>query len=194
MDGAESGARLSDLRHLPKMKAHAALAIWLCLLAPSPSRANGPSAAPEFSDYPISVYNGALHIPSYFTLDSSGVWRDDLGKEVAPVQVNFAGKYYLGLHSCGSECRYFTLSDLSTGRESKALDMFSAADGKPPRTRDGRGYVTELIVHPNSTMLLARYQIDGSADHPSECRERVFVLSHDGNEAKPVTPTAAGCK
>lgn len=98
-------------------------------------------------DYPVSVYAGALHIPSYYTQDSSGAWRDDMGKEVARVRVNFAGKYYLGLH----------------------------------------------MARPDSSLLVARYRIDGSADRPSECRERVFVLSDDGSKVRPITRTAAGC-
>jgi hypothetical protein len=82
----------------------------------------------QFSDYPIAVYAGTLHIPNYY-VNSGDVWRDDMGKEVAPPNVNFAGKYYIGLHSCGTQCRYFTLSDLTTGNESRALDMFSGNGG-----------------------------------------------------------------
>ncbi|WP_205417378.1 hypothetical protein [Trinickia diaoshuihuensis] len=117
-----------------------------------------------------------------------------MGKEVAPVRINFAGRYYMGLHSCGTQCRYFTLSDLSTGQDSNAFDMFSAADGKRATTRDGRSYVTELVVHPNSTMVIARYHIDSSAARPSECRERVFVLADDGMQVNPITATVEGCE
>ncbi|MGG1944545.1 hypothetical protein AB1286_07025 [Trinickia sp. NRRL B-1857] len=149
---------------------------------------------PKFSDYPVPVYTGALHVVSYYAHDSDGVWRDDMGKQVAPVRINFAGRYYLGVHSCGAECRYFTLSDLSTGRDSKALDMFSTAEGEPLRTRDGRAYVTELAGRSDSAILVARYHIDGSADLVSECRERVFLLSDDGRRVRPITPTRVECQ
>ena len=157
-------------------------------------RAEDHPSLPNFADHPAAPYAGSLRIPSYYVRDTSGLWRDDMGKQVAPVEINFAGKYYIGLHSCGTDCRYFTLSDLSSGRDSKALDMFSSDGREPTKTKDGRPYVTELIAHPESTMLIARYHIEPSADHPAECRERIFVLSDDGQSAMPVTGTMLGCR
>lgn len=180
--------------HSKMNRPHAVLAILLCLYIGSFARADDSTPVPKFSDYPVPVYAGALHIPPYYKQDSDGAWRDDLGKEVAPVCINFAGRYYLGVHSCGTECRYFTLSDLSTGRDSKALNMFSTTEGEPLRTRDGRTYVTELAGRPDSKTLVARYRIDGSADRPAECRERLFLLSEDGRGLRPITPTRAECR
>jgi hypothetical protein len=151
-------------------------------------------SSPKFADYPAAAYTGSLHIPSYYVREAGGLWRDDMGKQVAPVAISFAGKYYIGLHSCGTGCRYFTLSDLSNGRDSKALDMFSSDGGEPTKTRDGRTYVTELIAHPESTMLIARYYIEPSAFHSAECRERIFVLRDDGQSATPITGTMLGCR
>ena len=158
------------------------------------SRAEDRPSTRNFADYPAAAYTGSLRIPSYYVRDAGGVWRDDMGKQVAPVAINFAGRYYIGLHSCGTGCRYFTLSDLSNGRDSKALDMFSSHGGEPTRTKDGRSYVTELIAHPESTMLVARYHIDGSAAHTPECRERIFVLTDDGQNVAPITGTIQGCR
>jgi hypothetical protein len=160
----------------------------------SSSRAEAHPSSPSFAAYPAVAYTGSLCIPSYYVREAGGLWRDDMGKQVAPVEINFAGRYYIGLHSCGTGCRYFTLSDLSSGRDSKALDMFSSEGGEPTRTKDGRTYVTELIAHPESTMLIARYHIEPSADHPAECRERLFVLSDDGQSATPITGTMLGCR
>jgi hypothetical protein len=72
--------------------------------------------------------------------------------------------------------------------------MFSSEGGEPTRTKDGRTYVTELIARRESTMLVARYHIEPSADHPAECRERMFVLSDDGQSATPITGTMLGCR
>jgi hypothetical protein len=150
-------------------------------------------AAPKFSDYPSPIYNGNIHIPSYY-VKSGDTWRDDMGKEVSPPRVNFAGKYYIGLHSCGTECRYYTLSDLATGKDSKALDMFSSDGEKPQKTSDGRNYVTELLSHPDSRLVIAQYHIEQIPGKPGECRERMFVLSDDGEKVAPVTKTLDGCQ
>lgn len=177
-----------------KAKQTALAAVLSCFaIAVAPADAADPLATPKFDDHPAVAYTGPLHTPSYYTRDSEGIWRDDMGKAVAPVAINFAGKYYIGLHSCGTECRYFTLSDLSSGRDSKALDMFSSADGEPARTRDGRPYLTDVIAHRDSTMIVARYHIDRSAGRPPECRQRVFVLSGDGDKVIPITGTTEGC-
>ncbi|HTH73140.1 MAG TPA: hypothetical protein VL635_01925 [Trinickia sp.] len=159
----------------------------------APTQAADHLPLPKFEDHAAVAYTGPLHIPSYYTRDSEGIWRDDMGKAVAPVAINFAGKYYIGLHSCGTECRYFTLSDLSNGRDSKALDMFSSGDGEPAKTRDGRRYLTDVIAHRDSVMIVARYYIDRSAGRPPECRQRVFVLSGDGDKVIPITGTTEGC-
>jgi hypothetical protein len=170
---------------------HHILAIFLYLAAASLAEAD--ALSPDFADHPAAAYTGSLRIPTYYVRDASGLWRDDMGKQVAPVGINFGGRYYIGLHSCGTGCRYFTLSDLSNGRDSKTLDMFSSDGGEPTRTKDGRSYITELVARPESTMLVARYHIDGSAAHPPECRERIFVLSDDGQHATPITGTMQGC-
>ena len=154
--------------------------------------AAGDAAAPKFSDYPTTIYSGSLRIPSYY-VNSDGMWRDDMGKTVAPPKVNLAGKYYVGLHSCGTECRYYTLSDLTTGIDSKALDIFSSDGVKPQKISDGRAYVTELISHPESKLVIAQYHIDPTAEKPAECREKMFLLSDDGQKVSPLTKTLGSC-
>lgn len=151
------------------------------------------TVTPKFSDFPAGVYGGKLHIPSYY-VKSDDMWRDDMGKTVAPPKVNFAGKYYIGVHSCGTECRYYTMSDLTTGNDSKALDMFSSDGEKPQKTSDGRTYVTELLSRPDSKMVVAQYHIDPSASKPEECRERIFLLSDDEKKVTPITATIPSCQ
>ncbi|WP_224005267.1 hypothetical protein [Paraburkholderia tropica] len=166
---------------------------YFIVISASPVFAADDAGVPKFSDYPSVVYTGRLHIPSYY-VKSDGIWRDDMGKAVSPPRVNFAGKYYIGLHSCGTECRYYTLSDLDTGNDSKALDMFSSDGAEPTKTSDGRTYVTDLISRPDSRLVIAQYQIDETAGRPAECRERMFLLSDDGEKASPVTKTLNGCQ
>lgn len=107
-----------------------------------------------FSDPAITkaVYKNIL--PKGYTF-ADGIWRDDQGKTIEKPNVNFAGKYWVGLHSCGAECRYYSMLDLSTGTESRALDMFSTTE-PPSRTRNGNLYVTNLVTHAKSNRLVAR--------------------------------------
>ncbi|MGF6968976.1 hypothetical protein OKW43_006004 [Paraburkholderia sp. WC7.3g] len=147
---------------------------------------------PNFSDYSVDVYHGTLKIPNYYK-KVDGAWRDDWGKMVSPIGINFAGKYYIGTHSCGGGCRYYTLSNLVSGSESNALDMFSNDERRSQKTSDGRNYVTSLVSQPNSKMLVAQYHIDRSAISEEECRERIFYLSDDGKEVRPITKTVNFC-
>ncbi|SEI61109.1 hypothetical protein [Paraburkholderia diazotrophica] len=148
---------------------------------------------PNFSDYPVEVYNGHLKVPNYYK-KTDGEWRDDMGKLTAPPEINFAGKYYIGSHSCGAGCRYYTLSDLASGSESNALDMFSNDERHSPKTFDGRSYVTSLVSRPDSKMLVAQYHIEQGATSKEECRERIFLLSDEGKKAKPITKTINHCE
>jgi len=106
--------------------------LLLCLLA---GAAFAQQALPRFEDYQVPVYHGATRPPKW-ARHIDGVWRDNLNKLVEPPQVNFAGKYCIAVHSCGTGCRYYTLTDLSSGRDLKVLDRFAAAE-PPPKTRDG---------------------------------------------------------
>lgn len=148
---------------------------------------------PKFSDFPVPLYVGAKHIPKYYKR-TGDTWTDDEGKQVGSPTVNFAGRYHVGLHSCGAECRYYTLSDLATGRDSNALDGFWSRGDEPLKTKDGRAYLTDLISRPESAMIVAHYQIDESATAPAECRQRIFVLNKDGEAVTPITPTIHGCE
>lgn len=47
---------------------------------------------PQFEDYEVSVYTGAMHRPKWIRHVSGDGWRDNLGKLVEPPEVNFAGK------------------------------------------------------------------------------------------------------
>ena len=73
----------------------------------------------KFDKYKVKeVYKGEIKIPKSYKKDEEGLYRDELGKFVSNQQqfyVNFAGKYMIVTHSCGTSCYYRTVEDLSGG-------------------------------------------------------------------------------
>ena len=142
----------------------------------------------RFESYEVAIYKGAIHRPRWIRLVADNEWRDEAGKLVEPPEINFAGKYFVALHSCGTGCRYYTMTDLSSGRELNLLKDFGAAE-PPPTTREGYSYVTNLVTHANSKLLVAQFRV--SAQRGEECRERAFVL--EGEKITPITNTRRSC-
>jgi hypothetical protein len=116
---------------------NAAIAISLIFFSLTPSFSAQSSS--RFEDYEVPVYTGTIHRPKWIRHVSGDEWRDNLGKLVDPPEVNFAGKYFVVVHSCGTGCRYYTMTDLSSGRALDLLKDFGAAEPLP-RTRDGYPY------------------------------------------------------
>lgn len=145
-------------------------------------------SSPRFEDYEVPVYTGAIHRPKWIRRVSGDEWRDNLGKLVEPPEVNFAGKYFISVHSCGTGCRYYTITDLSSGRELNLLKDFGAAE-PPPTTREGYPYVTDLVTRANSKLLVAQYRFE--SPRGEECRERAFVFDED--KLTPITGTRRTC-
>ena len=143
--------------------------------------------AARFEDYEVAVYRGNIHAPKWIRCFADDEWRDELGKLVVPPEVNFAGRYFVAVHSCGTGCRYYTMTDLSSGRELDLLKDFAAAD-PPPTTRAGYPYITDLVTRANSKLLVAQFRLDLRGE---ECRERAFIL--DGEKITPVTNTRRSC-
>jgi hypothetical protein len=143
---------------------------------------------PRFEDYQVAIYQGTIHRPKWIRRISDSEWRDNLGKLVGPPEINFAGEYFVSVHSCGTGCRYYTMTDLASDRELDALKDFAAAE-PPPKTREGYAYVTDLVTRANRRMLIAQYQID--SPRVDECRERIFVF--EGAKVTPITGTRRTC-
>jgi hypothetical protein len=139
---------------------------------------------PRFKDYQVPLYKGAIHRPKWIRHVKGDEWRDDLNKLVDPPEVNFAGKYVVACHSCGTGCRYYTMTDLASGRELNLLKDFDAAE-PPPKTREGYPYITDLVTRAKSKLLIAQYQID--SPRGQECRERAFV--YNGHSLTPISST-----
>jgi hypothetical protein len=150
---------------------------------------SGSDVLPQFEDYGSPLYRGALHPPRWIHHDG-GEWRDDLDKLVGPPEVNFAGKYFLAVHSCGTGCRYYTLTDLSTGRDIPLPDELNTGD-PPPRTAEGQEYWIELFSRPDSRMLIEQDHID-LGQQKEGCRERVFLL--EGKKLRPLASIPRGCR
>lgn len=165
------------------MKSITLLLSFLCLTLEVTSQ-----TSPRFEDYEVEIYRGAIHKPKWIRRVANDEWRDELGKLVDPPEVNFAGKYFISVHSCGTGCRYYTMTDLSSGRELDLLKDFGAAE-PPPKTREGYPYVTELVTRPNSKLVVAQFRID--SPRGEECRERAFIL--EGGKITPVTNTRRSC-
>lgn len=155
--------------------------LFICVISVSAQAKSFPS----FEDYKVSVYTGKIHLPEWINYVGGNEWRDQLGKLVEPPNVNFAGKFFIATHSCGTGCRYYTLTDLSTGRESNALDIFATPEERP-KTKDGYEYSTLLYSLDNSKMLIAHYIID-LENGKSKCRQRDFLF--DKNKLKAISKT-----
>jgi len=108
-------------------------------------------------------------------------WRDKLGKLVEPPRINFAGKYFVAVHSGGTGCSYYTTTDLSSGQELDLLKDFGAAE-PPPKMREGYPYVTDLVTRAKSRLVVAQFHLD--SPRGNECRERAFIL--EGEKITPV--------
>ena len=161
-----------------------------CLLMVA-TTAQSEAIDPDFSNYSVEIYTGKFKIPDYYKKTDDG-WRDDMGKLVDNPHVNFAGKYFIGRHSCGTECVYYSLSDLATGKDYNSLNMFSSGGDTPTRTKDGRRYLTELRSVPGSRLLIAMYYISASSSHGEECKQKEFLLD-DSEKIVPVAKETTPC-
>lgn len=149
-------------------------------------------AIPEFSKYRADVYRGKFQIPS-FVIKDGAVWRDNHGKLIGQPAVNAGGRFYVARHSCGAECRYFTLSDLSSGRDSMALTEFSNNGIEPMRDALGRTVIVDLYTRPDSFLIQVKYYAEPKGDSRNICNERYYVLSKDGSRVRAITSMMRGC-
>jgi hypothetical protein len=160
------------------------LACAILVVCLTPLTAQKDSQVFQFSQFPIDVYLGHLKIPREFHKDRDGSWVDESGKGFFAPRVNFAGEYYLTAHSCGTCCRYYTLSNLRTGAEIDQIRMFDAGD-PTPTTKDGRTFVPILFFKPDSRLLIVQYELDLCTVPVKQrrCRQRYFILKDGRFEA-----------
>ena len=166
-----------------------ALLIMAILMVIQPVAAQ--TKLPQFSDYPVKVYRGKIYRPQWLYRGAGGEGRDSLNKLVDEPAVDFAGKYYVGTHSLGTGVRYYSLTDLSTGRELGALHRFATTE-PIPTLRDGREFLTIIYTRPNSRLIVAQYLIDYASTPTPECRERSFLFQN--GKVRPISKTIYRCR
>ncbi|MCU0237996.1 MAG: hypothetical protein MUC29_01025 [Pyrinomonadaceae bacterium] len=155
---------------------------------------------PQFSDFKVTVYKGKIKNPKWAKRISNEEWRDELGKfySSTPPQINFAGKYFITLHSCGTGCGYYNFTDLSTGKELGILGMFSYGD-EEKKTTDGFSYTPDLFYQKDSKLLIVHFMLEKDGKEKG-CRERAFVFDGkklvptDKGKMKPLTQNYTKCR
>jgi len=143
----------------------------------------------RFNKYKVPVYTGRIHPPKGIRHVIGNEWRDDLGNYVSAPYVNFAGKYHMSFDCGGPQCRYFTITDLSSGRTLNLLKGFQFTQPLPTGD-DGHLHLIQFVTQPDSKLLILQYYVEvGERD---ECRERAFVLK--GKKLRPISATRRGCR
>ena len=132
----------------------------------------------KFDKYKVKeVYKSEIKIPKSYKKDEEGLYRDELGKFVSNQQqfyVNFAGKYMIVTHSCGTSCYYRTVEDLSKGKtvNIEGMDKFDNTETRPLFKDSEIGGFAKLYTREDSDLLMARYINFESED----CKQEYFVL------------------
>ena len=132
----------------------------------------------EFDKHKVKeVYKGEIKIPNSYKKDEEGKYRDSAGKYVGNQQdfyINFAGKYMIITHSCGTSCYYRTVEDLSAGKSVK-VDGMSKFDNNLANFAVGNNFLagyTLLTTREDSTLMLVQY-LENETD---VCKQEYFVL------------------
>jgi len=132
----------------------------------------------KFDEYKVKeVYKGEIKIPNSYKKDEEGLYRDKFGKFVSNQQdfyVNFAGKYMIVTHSCGTSCYYRTVEDLSAGKTVKVdgMSKFDNTETRPLFKDSEMGGFAKLYTREDSDLLMARY-VNFDTDI---CKQEYFVL------------------
>jgi len=140
----------------------------------------------KFDKYKVKeVYKGEIKIPKSYKKDEEGLYRDELNKFVSNQQqfyVNFAGKYMIVTHSCGTSCYYRTVEDLSRGVTVK-IEGIEKFDNTEANFAVGSSSLTgfaKLYTREDSDLLMARY-VNFDTD---VCKQEYFVLKTPKNGKK----------
>lgn len=133
-----------------------------------------------FSKYEVSISNSPIKTPSGF-IKKENIWVDNLDKRINPPEINFAGEYYIALHSCGYECRYYTLHNLITGMDlTNKIDRFASTE-PDPNLAPNQVYFIKLYFKPNSSLLIARYykRLDIDKGDESNYKDCLYLFKND---------------
>ena len=163
------------------MKVVYAVIVVISLVSVSNSQSR--SRLPRFEQYKTKVHSGKIRHPKWMSFENGNA-RDEQGKLTDRAHINFAGKYFISAHSCGTECRYYTMTDLSNGRDSGLPSIFDASEATP------RKDIPILFTRRFSNLLIVQYlpKLEGG----SKCRERSYLLSN--GKFKPLTRLVNDCR
>ena len=104
-------------------------------------------------------------------------------------KVNYGGRYSIAVNSCGIGCRYYTMRDMATGQDLNWLARFASAEPRP-RTKDGYEYISMLYSKPDSSLLVAQFEVSMPSGK-TECWEQFFVPN--GGAMKSTGPVTKSC-
>jgi hypothetical protein len=145
----------------------------------------------QFEQFPVRVFKGLIRIPKGVRKVPDNEWIDEAGKSVGKPKVNFAGDYWLLGHSCGTWCRWYSLTSLRTGTDIAGIQMFNTAEPTPVTT-DGHPYLTILYTRPDSRLIIAGYHLNfDSSVNKETCRQRYYLLEAD--KLRPISKTLPFC-
>lgn len=147
------------------------------------------SLFPAFEEHKVPIFEGKIKPPKWIRWIRGDEWRDNLGKLSEPPDINFAGNYFISLHSCGTGCRYYTLTNLINGKDLNVLTGFGSGE-VPPTTKEGYVYRERLSFVPESNLIVVQYDVENPSG--TQCRERSFILKNDKLTA--ITPTVYRCR
>jgi hypothetical protein len=155
---------------------------------------------PKFNDFKVKVYSGKIKNPKWAKRISKDEWRDETGNFYASnaPQVNFAGKYYITFHSCGTSCIYYNFTDLSTGKELDDMGVFGYGD-EATKTPDGFDYTSDIFYQKDSKLLIAQFTLEKN-EKVVGCRQRAFIFEnnklspYDKGKMVPLTKNYTKCR
>ena len=136
--------------------------------------------ADEFSKYPANEYKGKQAIPKDYQCNS--VECRDINNKLVDLHINFAGKYSIVVHSCGSGCRFYSMVNMQNGKDD--LEILSRFNTMPDMS--DKKSIDDLISQKDSNLLIARYQYDNG-----ECKQEKFVF--DNKKLQSITKILESC-
>lgn len=127
----------------------------------------------EFNSYPTKLYQCKYKIPQNYKC-KNGECRDLMNKLV-DLSINFAGKYSIIAHSCGTGCRFYSMLNLENAEENfEILSQFNTT----PDTSN-KDDIDILLSQSDSKLLIVQHQYNNGT-----CKQEKFIF--DNEKLKPL--------
>lgn len=121
------------------------------------------------------IYNGEIVLPNEYRKEE-GMIFDSIGKAV-DIQLNFNGKYSIVRHSCGTECSYITLIDLSKGIEDSSIFSDYSLSEESGIIINNTKYLSIPVTKVNSYGIIMKYYPVSGSDEI--CYEQKMKIEND---------------